>query len=201
MKGNNPHMSIYDLNMLDKMISLSYSLSVVISKGFSCHLGSFGTHWLEHFFGNIRSLSKGNNTPKMFEHSVLTLIYKKLMKGSVLDGKVNGRSDSGTYLESMETKDLSSIEIKPFGSYLHEATILLIKDVNQLYLIDNPNNSFLKIMGCSIFEARDFLSPGVLMEFLGKNFNIPEYASTIQARMTDSYGYSTIKKNVQSSQI
>ena len=46
-------MMIYDEISLDKGLALFFSLSRVIADARPVHLGALGTHWLEHFFGNI----------------------------------------------------------------------------------------------------------------------------------------------------
>ena len=64
MKGSNEAMAIYDKNTCDKALSLCYALSKVIADSRPVHLGALGTHWLEHFFGNVRRLCNRNDCPR-----------------------------------------------------------------------------------------------------------------------------------------
>ena len=54
-KGNNEKMAAYDEITLDKGLALFYSLACVIAQQRAVHLGALGTHWLEHFFGNVHT--------------------------------------------------------------------------------------------------------------------------------------------------
>ena len=77
MKGQNPLMAIYDLTTLDKALPLCYSLSRMIADRRGVHLGALGTHWLEHFFENVRRLWNKNDCPVNFERSLLLLMLNK----------------------------------------------------------------------------------------------------------------------------
>lgn len=52
--GQNNHMTLYDPIWLKKYMSLTVSLSLILKDNKPVHLGSLGTHFLEHFFGMIR---------------------------------------------------------------------------------------------------------------------------------------------------
>ena len=114
-KGMNRHMQIYDMNTLDKGLSLFYSLSVVISDAKPVHLGALGTHWLEHLFGNVRRLCNRNDTPENFQRCLLLTVFKKLVLTQA-DGSFQPRkrlSDSGAFLDPEPTPSSSRM---PLGS-------------------------------------------------------------------------------------
>ena len=61
-KGNNPNMTLHNPIWARKYISLTISLANVLSDKRSIHLGSCGSHFLEHFFGMIRRFCSGNDS-------------------------------------------------------------------------------------------------------------------------------------------
>ena len=195
MKGNNQFMSIYDKNTIDKMISLSYSLAKIINYGFPCHLGSCGTHWLEHFFGNIRRISNNNDTPQMFMQSMLTFLYKKLQKGDITEGKVNMRSDSGVYLEE---QDPQSLHLKSLCYYISDAIMILIKDIEKIKFETELYNTLQRCL--QMCDYRNISPFELIQRYIGDSIP-PIYVSSNQSKLTNSSGYSTIKRNVESNQL
>ena len=100
MKGRNLKMMLYDRVWCKKFISLTYSLSSIISDPRSVQLGACGTHFLEHFFGLVRKLSKGDDSAKMFEKGVDLVLIKKVLKNkfNVKISTPRRLSDSGARL-------------------------------------------------------------------------------------------------------
>ena len=116
-------MQIYDVNTLDKGLSLCYSLSKVISDGRPVHLGSLGTHWLEHFFGNIRRLCARNDCAGNFERSLFVIMMQKLIcPDAKLDISRKRLSDSGAILQGERGAISTSF---PLGTFMHEAMTML----------------------------------------------------------------------------
>ena len=89
MKGTNPIMAIYDKITCDKAISLCYALSRIIADPRPVHLGALGTHWLEHFFGNVRRLCNRNDCPANFERSIYLIMMKKALNGPTAPEEAN----------------------------------------------------------------------------------------------------------------
>ena len=99
-RGTNQRMAIYDKITCDKAISLCYALSRIIADSRTVHLGALGTHWLEHFFGNVRRLCNRNDCPANFERSIYLIIMTKALNGLAAPKEANRNrcSDSGAIL-------------------------------------------------------------------------------------------------------
>ena len=122
-KGKSEHMQIYDLNSLHKGLSLCFSLSKVISDPRPVHLGALGTHWLEHFFGNIRRLCGKHDGAGNFERCLLVLMMQKLISPDAkMEISPKRLSDSGAILPNEAGPCDASSSI---GCFIHEAMILL----------------------------------------------------------------------------
>lgn len=60
-------------------LSKCISLCIILATPSDLHLGALGTHWLEHYFGLIRRLCKGDDSIDRVENSFLFTI---LLKGT-----------------------------------------------------------------------------------------------------------------------
>lgn len=94
---------VFDMIFCNKFISLCQSLSVIISNPKAVHLGALGTHWLEHFFGHIRQLCKGDDSVDRVEQALVYTVISKYISystGQIIEPqKRKSRSDSGCILE------------------------------------------------------------------------------------------------------
>ena len=102
--GHNQHMTLFDIKWMKKYLSLVISLVKILVDPKAVHLGSLGTHFLEHFFGMIRRFCSGNDTSTQFEKSVENIvIFKTFQKRNIEKLYVQvGRSDSGARLKKEE---------------------------------------------------------------------------------------------------
>ncbi|KAK8899123.1 hypothetical protein M9Y10_001424 [Tritrichomonas musculus] len=103
--GNNRHMTLFDPIWLKKYLTLTYSLSKVLIDLDAVHLGSLGTHFLEHFFGMIRRFCSGNDSASSFDKAIDNILIIKLLQKEE-SGENNHslrRSDSGARINK-ETK-------------------------------------------------------------------------------------------------
>ena len=194
-KGMNRHMQIYDMNTLDKGLSLFYSLSVVISDAKPVHLGALGTHWLEHLFGNVRRLCNRNDTPENFQRCLLLTVFKKLVLTQG-DGSCQPRkrlSDSGAFLDPEPTPSSSRM---PLGSLVHEAGCLL-----KFNLATLPPQLGQCLHLSLRFPTR--FRPGIppIACLLKVPATKPDCGSTTASRMTSVAGLTTRKRDIMATQV
>ena len=91
-------MTLYDPIWLKKYMTLTVSLSLILNDNRPVHLGSLGTHFLEHFFGMIRRFCSGNDSASSFEKAIDNILIFKLLQQkekSEIGDIVLRRSDSG----------------------------------------------------------------------------------------------------------
>ena len=194
LKGENQFMALYDFNTLDKALSLCYSLSRVIADGRAVHLGALGTHWLEHFFGNVRRLCNKNDSPANFERSLLLLMLNKAMFHEEQQPINRKRlSDSGAILYNEENDVLPSM---PLGSFIFEAAMIL-----RFY----PHR-FNEQVARLLLEAAQCPKRNVEPQFAMRTMVVhqdvqQECGSTRSSRMTDTAGLCTRRRNIMSSQL
>lgn len=76
--GRNQFMTLFDQIWIRKYLTPTILLVIAIGDPKCIHLGSLGTHFLEHFFGMIMRFYSGNNSASSFEKAVENiLIYTK----------------------------------------------------------------------------------------------------------------------------
>lgn len=188
MKGKNNSMCPYDSNTLDKVLSLIYSLCCILKDPRSVHMGSLGTHWLEHFFGNIRRLCVRDDSPPAFIRSTLYLVLRHVVSNQPINGRIKKRSDSGAILKKMESNEI--LNCQPIGKYLH--------DVMQILKIENEK--YEKLSFVNAYTAENFFASEFFSTIVEKRKE-KKYSSIKQARITCSSGYGTIKRFVEESQV
>lgn len=143
---------IFDKAFIDKFQSLCITLSTVISCPQPVHLGALGTHWLEHYFGKIRRLCKGNDSAQKIEEAItFTLLQKYLMNKKNSDYKSSPRkkriSDSGCILpEENEIMEPPTLMESMIISHLilAKAKINVRSNLNDLFIntqIEEINDS------------------------------------------------------------
>ena len=193
MKGSNEAMAIYDKNTCDKALSLCYALSKVIADSRPVHLGALGTHWLEHFFGNVRRLCNRNDCPGNFERSIRLLMLNKALLGN--KERVNSRriSDSGAILEPEEPSNC--IPDMPIGSYIFEAAVLL-----RLHPANFEVSVGQRLMAAAC-PRRQVEACFLLRSMICHAPEPHDCGSTRSSRMTDVAGFTTRKRYIMGSQI
>lgn len=86
------------------------------------HLGSCGSHFLEHYFGSIRRLSRGEDTHTKFLHTMKHVLLEHYLttKLDIESIHEERRSDSGNIVT-----ECTNVEQLPFSIYLSHAKVLL----------------------------------------------------------------------------
>lgn len=102
--GKNVHLTLMDKKFCSKYLSLCSSLVYVLSETDAVHLGSLGTHWLEHFFGQVRQVSRGNDTYERFEHCVYNAVLANMLEQEIGIQLISTKrsSSSGAVVEKTE---------------------------------------------------------------------------------------------------
>lgn len=103
-------------------ISVVFAIAHLLATEPNVHLGSCGTHFLEHFFGAIRRHSQGDDTHQRFLSSMQNVLLERLLLqrlGISLDPPPR-RSDSGA-----RVSDSDVLEFRPMIEYLYWAKTLL----------------------------------------------------------------------------
>lgn len=190
--GTNQHMTLFDPIWLKKYISLTTSLVQVIREQKEVHLGSLGTHFLEHFFGMVRRFCRGNDCASSFEQAVDNIIvYKLLQKEKFTDLNIQpGRSDSGVRLRS----DTKSIKEIPIDVCLYRAANLM-QTVGSL-INTNLYTVICESVGCSL-DNENIIGyiHGTLLN-KKKCFN-----STSQLGYNSTSGYTSMKRIISGNSI
>lgn len=193
-KGTNEKMAIYDEITLDKGMSLFYSLSRVISDPKAVHLGALGTHWLEHFFGNVRRICNRNDSSESFKRSVLMIMMQKILGGKIQVLSNRKRlSDSGAILPEEQGLCFPTL---PVGGFIAEAIVALEFDPNRF-----PEHIGRRFTQVIWLPSRIRPGQNVLECITGKPHLQPQCGSSSAARMTDVAGLTTRKRDIQKSQI
>lgn len=88
----------FTLDWCAEYISLAISIVYLLLEEEGLNLGSCGTHYIEHLFGNIRRTSQGDDTLERFVSSMESVVSESAL--STICGvelpKVSNRHDSGT---------------------------------------------------------------------------------------------------------
>lgn len=103
-------------------ISATINIASLLLDQESIHLGSCGTHFLEHLFGNIRRISKGDDTHQTFIRSMKHVILERFLLNDMNTSPQlpTGRLDSGVFVVGDDQP-----EYKPMKYYLQLAKMLL----------------------------------------------------------------------------
>ena len=194
-KGNNEYMMIYDEITLDKGLALFFSLSRVIADARPVHLGALGTHWLEHFFGNIRRLCNKNDGPANFRRCLfITMMQKILFAKPKIPGSRKRLSDSGAILPLADQNEcFPSFSL---GGFLWEAAFALKLDLRRF-------PPCLQHFFAQASQHASRYRPGkeIIPALIGKPRPITSCGSTVACRMTDVSGMTTRKRDILASQI
>lgn len=103
-------------------ISVVVSIINLLSTEDNLHLGSCGTHFLEHFFGAIRRHSRGEDTHQRFVGAMRDVLLERILlqRLNIPLAPPQRRSDSGVRI--VGTQDLDN---HPFGEYLYKAKLFM----------------------------------------------------------------------------
>jgi hypothetical protein len=98
--GTGLPMTLWSMEYCKKLLTLAAVLANHIEYDNEVNLAAIGTHLLEHFFGEQRSVSHGDDSWKCFERNVIqTLLVRELKTEVKVRDAIKGRiSDSGMKL-------------------------------------------------------------------------------------------------------
>lgn len=98
-KGKGKCVTLYEKKYCSKYLSLCAALSVQISQKNAIDLGALGSHYLEHFFGHVRRVSKGDDSADMFISKCNDAIMKHIIskKLEINTHEVKRVSSSGVF--------------------------------------------------------------------------------------------------------
>lgn len=190
--GHNKHMTLFDPIWMKKYMSLTISLSKILIDRRHIHLGSLGTHFLEHFFGMVRRFCRGNDSSTEFLNEVENiLIFKLLQKESIKEIVTQPRrSDSGARLQ-MEHQNIKEI---PVNICMYRAAELFEKTGS---LINVELNEVVNESVGNILNGED-ISNYIQYMLLDKKqcFN-----STAKLRYNSTAGYTSMKRMISGNTI
>lgn len=188
-------MMIYDEITLDKGLAPLFSLSRVIADARPVHLWALGTHWLEHFFGNIRRLCNKSDGPANLRRcSFIKMMQKILFAKPKIPGSRKRLSDSGAILPLVcQNKCFPSFSL---GGFLWEATFALKLDLGRF-------SPCLQQFFAQASQHASRYRPGkeIIPALIGKPRAKTSCRSTGACRMTDLSGMATRKRDILASQI
>jgi hypothetical protein len=107
--------TLLDKGTCKKALSLIVNILTQLSKETSMHLGAFGSHFLEHFFGLIRTLDHGDDRYSNFLRSCIqSVLINELKQDYGIQIKIPSRnSDSGATVLADDP-----VIAQPFGAYI-----------------------------------------------------------------------------------
>lgn len=170
-------------------ISSALSIAYMLMTEKNLNLASCGTHLLEHFFGNIRRMSNGDDSLKSFTRTMQNVVIEgKLCRECGIDmTKSSRRKDSGVIVS-----DNVFLEKCSLIDFLEKAMMLL--------------NNFVDFKNMWLPEGLLAVKQKMPMDEL--NDLIPEvlkikrtFYSTKKAKMTSTGGYSNIRRWKASDQL
>ena len=117
-KNNSP----FTVEWCREYISTALGIVYCLATEQTLYLGAFGTHPLEHLFGNIRRICSGKDTHQDFMKAAQTILLERYLRNYCgLDGiKTYSRKDSGEIVEG----DIFNEPIC-FGTYFDKAVRLI----------------------------------------------------------------------------
>ena len=113
-KGKGQCVTLFEKKFCQKYLTLSSALANQISCSDCVDLGALGSHRLEHFFGGIRRISRGNDTSEHFQNRCYDSLLKQIISKNleIQTTEIKRVSSSGTFLDSSEetTNSLSIVD-------------------------------------------------------------------------------------------
>jgi hypothetical protein len=107
---------MFDSNWCMKYLSTTFSILKVLALDEDVHLGALGDHFLEHFFGSIRSHSNNSHTPTSYERFLKnTMLEEEIRDKFSIERDKTHTMDSGV----VDTDRL--IHVNPIGIHLGRA--------------------------------------------------------------------------------
>lgn len=174
--------SCFSLQWCEEYISSALSIAYMLMTEKNLNLASCGTHLLEHFFGNIRRMSNGDDSLKTFTRTMQNVVIEgKLCQECGIDiTKSSRRKDSGVIVS-----DDIEPQIYRLIDYLHKARMLLnnFVDFKKMWLPDGL---------LAVKETMSIDELNVLIPEVSKTKRT--FFSTKKAKMTSTGGYSNIRR-------
>lgn len=187
--GKCQHVTLMDKKFCSKFLSLCSSLVYVLKDPQSVALGSLGSHWLEHFFGQVRQASKGNDTYECFERNVYNAVLANSLEQEIGINLISSKRSpsSGSILGEVDSEEVISSDL---SLSLHIAA--------KLHMILSPgvycDKLFDKINQIPVsFEINDPIQYILLL--LSNERPKPQVRTTVLERLSVSTGKSQ-KKNL-----
>lgn len=179
----------FTLEWCIEYVSLTVSIVYLLIEQPELNLGSCGTHYIEHLFGNIRRISHGNDTLKNFMNSLEGVqVESALCSLCGLEPSIpSGRHDSGVFVN--DTIDFKYFQ---FSEYLQEARKLL-NNYKQL-----PNIPFIDKI-CYTKEVMSLEDCECYFHVVSENHAYQ--ISTKKVGMTSTGGFSNVRRWKASEQI
>ena len=198
-KGEGKCVTLFEKKFCQKYMALCASLSNQISKKGCVDLGALGSHHLEHFFGSIRRVSKGNDCSDKF----LTMCYDAILRIIISNNlqidstEIKRKSSSGFFIEEEEevTNSHSIID------YIKIAWCLFSKFRNQGDFFD------LNLFKLATENGEDLMSEeeafGIIESILqcGQSHKNIKIMSTKKEKMIIRSGLTNDKRLAESKQI
>lgn len=171
-KSNSP----FTLNWCIEYMATCFGIVYALLTEDKVYLGAYGSHPLEHHFGNVRRICSGSQTHKDFINGMKMIIAERTLRDICkLDGiKTYTRKDSGILVEDpIETREII------FNNYFEMALGL----INKCYTIPRSVPTIGK------YEPKDI---GDINDFLGKYLDCivsqPKFISSKSKKITITTG-------------
>lgn len=170
-------------------LSLTLSASAYIATEKNVDLGAFGSHPIEHLFGNTKRMCHGNTTYQNFMSALKNVVSERTLSDmcGIKLPSVEGRHDSGVVLDD---DPIEAVIL--FEPYLIQAKRLMnnFEDIPKVDLLDGLCDDNDRM---SLDECRELIP-----QLFGKN---TQFISTKKLKVTATGGLVNIRKWKASQQI
>jgi hypothetical protein len=104
-------MTMFDQQWCRKYLATTFSILKVLEFNEDVHLGALGDHFLEHFFGAVRTNSHNTHTPQNYERFVQNIMLKEEIKTKYhLPDEPRTAKDSGV-IDTWRLNEVESIAV------------------------------------------------------------------------------------------
>jgi hypothetical protein len=187
--GEQNAITLLDKGTCKKSLALIFNLIGELSKSETIHMGSLGSHFLEHFFGLIRRIDHGDDRFSNFLYSsIKTVLLNELKHEYGIEITIPSRiSDSGVVISRDDP-----LEVKPFGNYLSFA-LNMINTMCQMESTSFPDVTVLKI--CRALYPANFTTEEFINVISHERVPIPIGISTTSKGMNKTGGLHNDARN------